>query len=451
MTSPGDIQLLSLLQTIAPAAFFEELTGSTEVRSRQGIYTTAVVVWLMILQRLHPKGTLAAAVHTLAANTHLPVLTPCKRIRESRVSPHTGGYCQARLKLPKLVAIHLADHIVQKLQTEIQAGWPGLQRPVFLIDGSSLQLKHEKGMLMAFPPTPNQHGASHWPVMRIVVFHDVFSGLALRPSWGPMFGKHAVSEQKLAGQSIERLPSHAVVMADRNFGIFSMAYAVQQSKRCMVFRLTEARARKISPEALWDGADQEVIWTVSRWERSAHPEVPIDAEVKGRLIVCRNPSNAEELLYLFTTVDLAAAEVLALYKLRWNIETDLRSLKQTVRLHQLSSKSVDMMEKELLLAVSAYNLVRAVMCLAARQAEISPRQLSFSHVQDAVHAFLPKLTTATSDQQYAEQVDRLLRTAAQCKLPNRSHPRSYPRKIWGRGGSFPTRRAVKTKQTGKTK
>ncbi len=53
--------------------------------------------------------------------------------------------------------------------------------------------------------------------MKIVVFHDVFSELALRPSWGAMFGKNAVSEQALARQSIERLPSNAVVLADRNF------------------------------------------------------------------------------------------------------------------------------------------------------------------------------------------------------------------------------------------
>ena len=52
------------------------------------------------------------------------------------------------------------------------------------------------------------------------------------------------------------------------------------------------------------------------------------------------------------------------YPRRWNIETDLRSLKQTVRLQRITVQSLDMMEKELLVAVLAYNLVRAVMFLA---------------------------------------------------------------------------------------
>jgi hypothetical protein len=52
---------------------------------------------------------------------------------------------------------------------------------------------------------------------------------------------------------------------------------------------------------------------------------------------------------------------------RGNVESDLRSLKQTVRLHRLAVQSVDLMKKELMVAVVAYNLVRAILCLAARQ------------------------------------------------------------------------------------
>jgi hypothetical protein len=76
--------------------------------------------------------------------------------------------------------------------------------------------------------------------MRLVVFHDAFSGLALRPAWGPVYGETAVSEQALAEQAIERLPADAVVLGDGNFGIFAFAHAVQQSQRSMILRLTQA-------------------------------------------------------------------------------------------------------------------------------------------------------------------------------------------------------------------
>jgi hypothetical protein len=173
-----------------------------------------------------------------------------------------------------------------------------------------------------------------------------------------------------------------------------------------------------------------------------HPELPPHAWIKGRLLVCENPSRPAEPLYLFTTLELVAGEILSLYKLRWNIETDLRSLKSTVGLHQLSSKSVAMAEKELLLAIAAYNLIRAVMCLAARRANVTPRQLSFSFVRNVVEAALPGLEQASSEAEYERLLDRMLRFAAQGKHSQRVKRRSYPRAVWGQGEHFPARKRV---------
>jgi len=281
--------------------------------------------------------------------------------------------------------------------------------------------------------------------MRIVVMQDVYSGLALRPSWGAMYGSGAVSEQALAQQALERLPADAVVLSDCNFGIFAFAYAVQQSQRPMILRLTKSRAQKISGSELQLGMEQRVVWQASSWERKTHPQLPAEACVEGRLIVCANPARADELLYLFTSLDLPVEEICSMYKLRWNVETDLRSLKEAVGLHQLSGQSVDMVEKELLLGIAAYNLVRAVMCLAARRAGLTPRQLSFSFVQTVVKAALPSLASAPTEAEYQRRMEKMLHCAAQGKLPNRSQRRSYPREVWGRGGRFPTRKSAPEK------
>src|SRR5229473_5984669 len=441
-SSPDQLQLLRLFQKAAPPSFFQQLCEEHGYEFRRGVYSVAVVVWLMIWQRLQGNRSLATAVQCLIHGGAGDLVVDCKRWTDDQVSGATGGYCQARQKLPKLIASQVSERIVEQLQTEMREGWKGLQRPVFVIDGSTLQLQHEPGLKKAFSPGRNQHGENHWPVMRIVVFHDVFSGLALRPSWGAMYGDTAVSEQALAEQAVERLPGDAVVLADGNFGIFAFAHAVQQSQRPMILRLTRARAQKILGIELVQGTDRKVVWRASRWDRDAHPQLPEQAGVEGRVIVCANPSRPEELLYLFTTLDLPGKEIVGIYKLRWNVETDLRSLKRTVGLHQLSSKSLDMVEKELLLAMAAYDLVRAVMCLAARRANLTPRQLSFSFVQTLLEAALPGLDHAASEGEYQLRLDRMLRYAAQGKLPNRSRRRSYPREVWGRGGRFPTRKRI---------
>jgi hypothetical protein len=443
MTSPDPLQLLRLFQQVAPPSFFEQECREQGYCFRRGIYSVAVVVWLMIWQRLQGQHGLAAAVQSLQQIPCGVLLEPCRRVREGRISAGPGGYCQARQKLPKRIASHVTDRIAEQLRSEMQEGWPGLKRPIFIIDGSSVPLPHRPELVRQFPPGHNPFGDNHWPVMRLVVFHDVFRALAERPSWGAMYGPQAVSEQVLAEQALERLPVDAVVLADCNFGVFAFAWAVQRSLRPMIFRLTAQRARKILGTELLPGTDQEVVWKPSPWERKVHPQLPAGASLKGRLLVCESPARPGDLLYLWTTWDPPAAQILEIYKLRWNIETDLRSLKRTVGLQQLSGQSPDLVEKELLLAVAAYNLVRGVMCLAARRAEVKPRQLSFSFVQTVVQMALPGLEHAATESEYQQRLTRLLDAAVQGgKLPQRSRRRSYSRQVWGRGDRFTQRKSV---------
>src|SRR5664280_2608884 len=54
-------------------------------------------------------------------------------------------------------------------------------------------------------------------------------------------------------------------------------------------------------------------------------------------------------------------DFLQLHGDRWNVETDLRWLKQTLNLPMLRCQSADMIAKESILAITGYHLVRAVM------------------------------------------------------------------------------------------
>ena len=137
-------------------------------------------------------------------------------------------------------------------------------------------------------------------------------------------------------------------------------------------------------------------------------------------------------------------QILELYGFRWNIELDLRSLKQTVDLNTLRSLTPDMAVKELALGVTSYNFVRAAICAAARAANLDPRQISFSRAQDVVNASMPSLQMARSEQEYARELDKMLRRIAQCRLPKTSHRPSYPRATWPRDNPFPRKKASGT-------
>ena len=52
----------------------------------------------------------------------------------------------------------------------------------------------------------------------------------------------------------------------------------------------------------------------------------------------------------------------ALYKMRWNIEVDFRTIKATLEMDVLRCKSQPMVGKEIAVCFLAYNLVRWVGC-----------------------------------------------------------------------------------------
>ena len=153
-------------------------------------------------------------------------------------------------------------------------------------------------------------------------------------------------------------------------------------------------------------------------------------------------------LYLLTTLDLPMEQIVELYGFRWNIELDLRSLKQTVDLHTLRASTPEMAAKELVLAVTSYNFIRAAIHVAAQAAQIDPRRISFSRAQDVVNACLPNLSRARSQKEYDRELAKMLRRIAQCKLPQTSHRPSYPRAVWPQPCAFPKKKPIRQTTAG---
>jgi hypothetical protein len=441
---------LSLYQRLLPAPFLEHLQNQAGIRRNNCVYTCLVVMWLIIAQGLQRMASLETAVLELLRG--LPASfwpQPCKRLQDWRqgrqtLSSHTGAYNKARQALPTTVVEQSCDRIFEQLTAHLDGTLPALGLRAFLVDGTSVRLAHSEELCPCYPPGSNQHGEAHWPLLRMLVAHDLETGLAMRPQWGPMHGSSAVSEQQLLEAAMDRLPSGSVVVGDANFGVFSVAYAAVQHNHPVVLRLTLVRALHLAGGPLQDGIDRSIVWRPSREDRRRHPDLPADACVRGRFLARQvQPSNgtAPFLLCLFTTLQIDQDQVLNLYGQRWNIETDLRSLKSTLQLDQLSCTTPEMVAKELDMAMAAYNLVRAITCLAAERTGIPPRGYSFTRVRNIIEVFAPLVAAATDHQEARKYHDQMMHYVQQAILPKRRRKRpAYPRAVWGKGESFPRRK-----------
>ena len=449
--------VLTLYLQLLTGEFMEQQLRQAKVRQNNRLYNPLVVVWLMVFQRFHSNVSMERAAVTMAHG--LPAAfwpRPCKRRKEDQVSSKDGSYSTARQELPLSVVEQSANRVLEGLLEQTGGAAPVFGRRALFVDGTSLRTPHRTELNQKFPPSSNQHGESHWPIVKMLVAHDLETGLAMHPvmcfqllhQWGAMSGSKAVSEQALFEKLLrEGVPAGAILVGDINFGVFSVAYAADQRKHPVVLRMQPQRARALLGEPLVDGIDREVEWQPSKDERKSHPELPADACVRGRLLVTLvQPDNGAEafLLALFTTLSSAEASreaLMQVYGKRWNIEVDLRTLKSLLQLEQLTSTTPDMVAKEIHAAMITYNLVRAVMYAAAAQEGIAPRSYSFTGVRDVMEHFQPFIAAAKTPEEAQALTDKMMRCVRQKKLRKRKRGRSYPRAVWGRPRTFPSRKS----------
>lgn len=95
------------------------------IRARQCVYNSGVVIWLMILQHLQPRATLAAGVEAMLDGAADGLMSRCGLLRRKRSSPRTGGYSLARQRLPKSLCLQVMKELVLRLREILLPGGGG--------------------------------------------------------------------------------------------------------------------------------------------------------------------------------------------------------------------------------------------------------------------------------------------------------------------------------------
>jgi Transposase DDE domain len=112
-----------------------------------------------------------------------------------------------------------------------------------------------------------------------------------------------------------------------------------------------------------------------------YAKLPVSLVVRELRYQIRIPGcRVREVTLVTTLLDAErypAAEIAWLFGLRWQVETNLRHVKQTLGLDVLRCTTVEGVLKELAVFVLIYNLVREVMCVAAHRQHVQPNRISF--------------------------------------------------------------------------
>lgn len=395
------------------------------------VYTTLVTLWMLTLQRLGGGTSLEAVVKEVLTN-HRSVLPNNRRVQEGTLSCESSAYSNARKRLSVEVARQFAERVSQSLIELAPCGPDG--RLTYLIDGTTITLAPTSDLRHVYPPATNQHGETVWPVLMLMVAHELRSGCALIPELGAMYGPNRTSEAEQAAAIAGRIPRGSLVLADAGFGIFSVAYSMQGAGHDILFRLTKSRFKAMRRQAVEIertpfGIKYRHSWTPSAKDRKTNPELPDAARLEVFLHEVELANG--ECLYLLTTLDVSSAVAAEDYRRRYDVEHDIRDMKVSLGIEKIRAKSVAMVQKELLCSVVAYNLVVQLRREAAKVARVEPRDLSFTSVWTTMQTYLLRREPCPWPEWQTRYADAI-RIAAKHKLHNRagrSHPRrAHPRR-----------------------
>lgn len=390
------------------------------------VYTTLVTLWMLTLQRLGGGKSMTAVIQDVLAYS-ADLLPDNKRVRDGTLSQRSGTYSVARKRVPVETVRAFAERVSQSL-IDLSPAWIGEQQ-AFIIDGTTMTLEPTSNLRNAYPPATNQHGETVWPVLMLMVAHELVSGCALIPELGAMYGSKNTSEARLATAMGKRIPRGSLILADAGFGIFSVAHAMAGQGHDILFRLSRSRFKSLRRKAETitetDGAiHYRVTWHITPKVRKKNPDLPADASLEVYMHDVKLENG--DRLYLVTTLLVSSEMAAKSYGRRYDVEHDIRDMKVTLGIENIRAKSNEMVQKELMCSVVAYNLVVHLRREAAKIAGVPPRRLSFTGVWTSMKVYLLQQPPCSSAD-WAARYERALQSAAQAILPQRKG-RSYPRR-----------------------
>jgi hypothetical protein len=431
-----DMDYFSIYKSVIDEEFIQTSIADLGGLSRCSLFNYSLVIWLTIYQRLDKEHTLSQVLERVNSGDFDALISHRKG---SVASTNTGGLTKARQRLPIELVKRSADRLNTALvKLHAEERWQGFK--VYAIDGSTWSVNGTEDIKKSFPPCVNQYGASPWGKMRTLHAHDLVTGIALRPAYGPHYGSKAVGEINLLPEVLQQLEKGSVVVADRLFGCFQVAYALQEKGFEGVLRMTNDRAGKFLTDMKKPG-EIETCWEPSSHEQKKHIQLPDSAKVKGRFIWYRLSRKGfpPQDFYFFTTLSLPASQIMEIYLMRWHIETDLRSIKQTMNLDNIKSKSADVVAKELILGHVAYNLIRHVMAVTAHLARIDPRTLSFSRICNFITVVAPHIFSESKEKIF-KHFAALIKQIRHYQHPKRNKKQHEPRRVIPKRNKFPKMR-----------
>jgi hypothetical protein len=406
----------------------KRLNNLTEISGtyRDKIFTPIVTLNIFLWQALNDNGSCKQAIAHLISDRVFEGL-PAN-------SFNTGPYWKARKRLSLSWIIKEVKRI--GLILHVNSGklwsWKGLN--VLLVDGTTVLMPDTPENQKKYPQQQSQKPGLGFPIARLVGLISLNSGTVIDYAIGEYQGK-GTGETSLFSKLIGSLTANDLLLADRYYCSYAIIMRLQMRGVAFLSR-NHPQKKADFRNGLELGKKDHII----EWKKPKRKAVWMTQEEHDYLpdSLTLREFSVNGAVYITTLLDNSTypkKELAELYKERWQIELDFKTLKTDLKMEMLRCKTPEMVEKEIAVKFMAYNLIRGNIAESANRHNKIPRRISFkSAVQllDAARIKVGNLSLKIIRNVY----ETLLKIIASTSTEKRNRP-PQPRAIKRRPKSYP--------------
>ncbi len=396
---------------------------------RERVYSPAITVWMFIGQVLSSDQSCRDAIARLNVWRVARGMSPA--------SPDSSSYVEARQRLPEQLLLELARSSGEECANQAKANWLWKDRVVKTVDGTMLTMPDTVENQKEYPQSKSQKPGVGFPIMRVVMIFSLAVGAVREIAIGKYSGKQ-VGETSLLRTLLNTILPGEVVLADCYYATYWLLATAWQNdfdvvckshhKRKVDFR----RGVKLGPldqivgyakpkqRPYWMTAEEYKTIPEYIFVRHLRYQVTQSGFRTRTIVIATTLLNSEA----YTVEDIAD-----LFRQRWQVEIDIRSLKTHLQMEHLRCQSPEMVRKEIYCHMLAYNLVRRAIVASALVFSRLLRQLSFKGAAQALNAFMSAMTARGPNIEQHYQC--LLLSISENEIgerPNRIEPRKIKRR-----------------------
>jgi hypothetical protein len=346
---------------------------------RERTYTPLKTLFIFIKQVLNPDKSCKNAVAEVVAELLLG--------REKEISINTGPYCKARKRLPTVTVKELVKEVGRSSAKKASASWKAYGRELKVVDGSTVIMPDTKENQALFPQQSVQKKGLGFPIARIVIVMSLTVGTVIDYAIDAFKGK-GTGESTLLRRIFDSIEPEDILLGDSIYPSFFLVSDVifknadglfgGQARRNYDFRKGEQLGKK---DHIMDWKKPQRPEWMDKETYDAYPDTIRVREFKvdGRV-------------YITTLLDnkkYHKKELARLYDLRWQVEINLKNIKETMSMDMLSCKTPEMVIKEIGIHFLAYNFIRIIMAEACFEHDAIPIQISFKGSVQLLNKFMP--------------------------------------------------------------